>query len=236
MSSLWIFSSCNESTTNDDEIIPTEGLVIEEYVFNGTRQRFCSVFGYEGIDTNINIPAMHDEMEVLWVNESAFLGNEIITSVTLNDVMIGIEDKAFSDCSNLETIDMSRSILSHIDKYAFSNCTKLKVVKFPEIKDQIDLYNYPGLTLREGAFSGCTELTEITLPQKISRIDKYVFAGCENLTTVNYLGTKAEWEAISKGGYKDLYDHGRTIYRNIFDEGKEMTIHCTDGDVIYSLN
>ena len=72
-----IFSSCNESTTNDDEIIPTEGLVIEEYVFNGTRQRFCRVFGYEGIDTNINIPEMHDEMEVLWVDESAFLGNDI---------------------------------------------------------------------------------------------------------------------------------------------------------------
>ena len=230
-----IFSSCDESTT-DDEIIPTEGLVIEEYVFEGTRQRYCRVFGYEGTDTNINIPEMHDEMEVLCVDEAAFSGNEIITSVTFNNVMVAIDDKAFSDCSNLETIDMSRSFLSHIDKYAFANCTKLKVVKFPEIKDQIDLYNYPGLTLREGAFSGCTVLTEITLPQKISRIDKYVFAGCENLTTVNYLGTKAEWEAISKGGYSDPYDHGRVIFRNIFEEGKEMTIHCTDGDVIYSLN
>ena len=61
------------------------------------------------------------------------------------------------------------------------------------------------------------KLTTLTLPTTITRIEAYIFYS-PNLTTINYNGTKAQWNAIEKD---ELWD----------DSTGEYTIYCSDGNV-----
>jgi len=64
------------------------------------------------------------------------------------------------------------------------------------------------------------QITELTIPRSVTYIGDAAFNGCTRLSTVNYLGTIAEWNAITKGNYK--WTSPANIPAN--------TIHCTDGD------
>ncbi len=58
----------------------------------------------------------------------------------------------------------------------------------------------------------------LTLPIGLTEIGEDAFRGCFSVTTLTYLGTKAEWNAIKKGENWNL--------------GAAFTVvHCTDGDV-----
>ena len=52
-----------------------------------------------------------------------------------------------------------------------------------------------------GVFEGCN-LTSITIPDSVTRIENWAFSSCQNLTTINYTGTQAEWNAIE--GIEDV--------------------------------
>lgn len=51
------------------------------------------------------------------------------------------------------------------------------------------------------AFEGRTDLTSITIPASVVNIGELAFGICESLTTINYEGTKAQWNAIAKHEY-----------------------------------
>ena len=48
----------------------------------------------------------------------------------------------------------------------------------------------------DGAFQGSV-ITSITIPDSVTSIGSGVFAGCSGLTTVNYIGTQEQWNAIT---------------------------------------
>ena len=68
------------------------------------------------------------------------------------------------------------------------------------------------------AFRGCSKLTSITISDSVTCIGNYAFNGCSNLQKIYYNGTKAQWEAISKGYAWDS-DTGNYI------------VYCTDGNI-----
>ena len=68
------------------------------------------------------------------------------------------------------------------------------------------------------AFWDCTSLAGITIPSSVTSIGRYAFGGCTSLTSINFLGAKAEWDAITKGSRWD-------------DFTGDYTIHCADGDI-----
>lgn len=69
----------------------------------------------------------------------------------------------------------------------------------------------------------CIDLISITISDNISRIGDFAFVECSNLTTINYSGTQAEWNAIDFG--------------NQWNSGcGEITVHCTDGDITIPAN
>ena len=48
--------------------------------------------------------------------------------------------------------------------------------------------------------SSCSSgLTSITIPDSVTSIGSSTFEGCSGLTSITFNGTKAQWNAISKG-------------------------------------
>jgi hypothetical protein len=98
--------------------------------------------------------------------------------------------------------------VSVISANARKNDTDLTAVSFPSSLTSI------GAT----AFYGTTSLTEITLPESLTSIGASAFATTSTTSlAITYLGTKAEWNAISKG--------------NNWSKKRSLTIACSDGTI-----
>jgi hypothetical protein len=69
------------------------------------------------------------------------------------------------------------------------------------------------------AFVSHKDITTITIPKSMIKINSYAFNLCDNLTTINYKGTMDEWNNVILG-------------MNVNYKCPEITVHCTDGDVI----
>lgn len=48
------------------------------------------------------------------------------------------------------------------------------------------------------AFHYCTSLASVTIPASVTSIGKYAFLVCTSLTSLDYDGTKEEWENIDR--------------------------------------
>lgn len=92
----------------------------------------------------------------------------------------------------MENITLPDSITS-IGKQAFYYCSSLKSITIPDGVTSIGDYS----------FCLCSSLKSITIPSKITEIGNSAFYGCTLLDTVNYKGSKEQWEKIninSSGG------------------------------------
>ena len=90
----------------------------------------------------------------------------------------------------------------------FYECSNLTNVTIPNSVTSIGL----------GAFLNCSSLTSVTIGNSVTSIGEQAFSGCGKLTSITFQGTKAEWNAISKGSG---WNNNTGNY----------TIHCTDGDI-----
>ena len=79
----------------------------------------------------------------------------------------------------------------------------------------IDGYEVTGIGVQ--AFDDCNSLISVTILESATSIGDYAFSGCR-LTTINYNGTIAEWQALPKGTDWD-YDT------------PDYTVYCTDGEI-----
>ena len=130
------------------------------------------------------------------------------TSVIPTDGSVtSIGNYAFYNCSGLTSITLPNSVTS-IGLGAFNACTGLTSIIIP------DSVTYIG----QNAFKYCRGLTSVTIGNGVTRIDGYAFEDCTGLTSITFNGTKAQWNAISKGyGWNDSVPATQVI--------------CTDGTV-----
>ena len=80
---------------------------------------------------------------------------------------------------------------------------------------------YNGMRVTEvgsAAFENYSSLTSIKIPNSVTTIGDDAFLYCSRLTSINYNGTKAQWNAISKGSEWNW-------------ETGNYTIYCTDGNI-----
>ena len=120
-----------------------------------------------------------------------------LTSITIPDSVTSVGFRAFSDCTNLETITIPKN--ATFSSGTFSNCTSLKNVKFSSGIEKIPnhLFNSSNLNsltsitipdsvtdIGSSAFSGCTGLTSITIPDSVTSISNLSFSGCTGLTSI----------------------------------------------------
>ncbi len=67
-------------------------------------------------------------------------------------------------------------------------------------------------------FNDCFYITSVLIPDSVTRINSGAFAGCRNLKSIIFQGTKAQWNDITFGnGWNS--NTGNYV------------IHCTDGDI-----
>ncbi len=151
-----------------------------------------------------------DDGSVAIIGDIAFEYLENITSITIPDTVTHIKS-AFISCTNLTKVSIPDSV-KYIGNDAFTNCEKLEDITIPESVEYIG----------PSAFFGCAELENIILPSKIKAIDEFTFTFCSNLksivipngvktigmsafrecpslTDIYFMGTKNEWDSITKG-------------------------------------
>ncbi|MDE6537639.1 MAG: leucine-rich repeat protein [Muribaculaceae bacterium] len=66
-----------------------------------------------------------------------------------------------------------------IGEYAFSDCTEIQSITFPNTLQNID----------KGAFQNCESITQLMLPESLKQIDSDAFYGCENIESITCLAT-----------------------------------------------
>lgn len=76
--------------------------------------------------------------------------------------------------------------ITKISEDIFSGFYNLEKVEF-----------YSEIEICEASFFGCKNLQEINFYRGVKNIGDNAFAGCSNLTTITYSGTKVEWNAVA---------------------------------------
>lgn len=128
-----------------------------------------------------------------------FSGNTNITGITFKDgsKITSIGDHAFTDCSQLKTINNVPADLTDIKEWCFEN-TALESVDLSNtnvtiMKDGVFFHNesLTSIQLPNGlekfwnnAFNGCTALNNIVMPSTVNQICDNVFQNCTSLSNV----------------------------------------------------
>ena len=179
-------------------------------------------------DTTVTNITLHSD--TVGIGNSAFSDCIRLMSITIPDGVTSIGSGAFYACSSLTSITIPNGVTS-IGSYAFSDCSSLTGITIPDSVTSIGSYAFSGcsgltsITIGNGvtsigdyAFADCSILTSITIGNGVTSIGDYAFAGCSILTSITFNGTKAQWNAITKGSDWNKYTGS-------------YTVHCTDGDI-----
>ncbi|MCM1546011.1 MAG: leucine-rich repeat protein [Clostridiales bacterium] len=155
------------------------------------------------------------------IGENAFHKNERIKSVDMCGSVKSIGNRAFYDCVNLESVTFCEG-LKAIGDLAFQSCEKLKDVTLPDGVESIgeaafgNCYRIEKFAFPDGIkaisrrmFRECKGLKEVTIPASVEFIGSFAFGRCGNLKTINFGGTKEQWDAVTKENNWDSSTGGK---------------------------
>ena len=127
-----------------------------------------SVFMFSGITEVKNFAGT----SVSKIESMAFYISKL-TQIEFPESLVSIDYSAFYGCSELTRVGgLQNTKVTQILDDAFSGCSKLKNVIFPQTL----------LTLGGGAYSGCSALTSVTFNSNLKTIGANAFEGCSSLS------------------------------------------------------
>ena len=125
------------------------------------------------ISGDVTIPSTLGGYPVTSIGTRAFAWCENITSITIPDGVISIDEGAFDCCTGVQTITIPDSVTS-IGERAFAWCENLTSITIPG-----------GVTsIGESMFYYCSKLTSVTLPSSVTNIGRSAFEGCASITSI----------------------------------------------------
>ena len=186
--------------------------------------------GYKTL-TSIQIPD-----SVTRIGASAFEGCSALTAVTLPESLTVIGARAFANCEKLDISTLPGNLISIGENAFLGTALYLREDAWEDLvlvvdgyllraRDTIsDHYTVPDSVrlIADGAFSSCIELTKIKIPKTLQYIGIRSFSYCRKLDRLEYGGTQAQWEALTKS---DDWSYGMGFH----------TIACTDGSITPSI-
>ncbi len=193
--------------------IPENVSYIDPSAFNE-----CNITGLDLDKDNANFKEIDGMLYNSDVTRFAYVPDgitKICIPATINNIDNAFDNKAF-----LETVTFEEgSILDNIGIYAFSNCSNLKSVQIPESVKSIrygaflsctNLENIvlPSklVTIEEMAFNGCQRINTIRLPATVSEVGWDAFTECYNIES--FTVSLDNPYLVMKDGV--LYDKGKT--------------------------
>lgn len=170
-----------------------------------------------------------DPLEYMnYIPARCFMGAPELVSFTAPENIKRVDSQAFESCLNLTDIILPDSV-SYIGFRAFSYCKKLKNIALPSKLTVVDNYAFNDcqclenivlpdslIQIGECCFASCVNLKNVVIPTSMQIIGCRAFEDCINLKSIEYLGTKDQWNRISKG------------YEFVT---RKAIVHCTDWDV-----
>lgn len=156
-----------------------------------------SLYNYYGEEKDITLPSTVFNRKVTSVYAHAF-ENSQLTSVTIPDNYLKIEENAFYGCESLASVKIS-STVTEIGNMAFGSCAALAEVDFADA-NSLTLLGYSAfsgdtalksvalpsslLTINGGAFAE-TGLTSVELPDSVTALGSQAFMNCAELAVVS---------------------------------------------------
>lgn len=131
------------------------------------------------------------ESDIVFTTDTAAHGFDFpknVVSVILHEGLTSISSYAFYEFENLVNIYIPKSVTS-IGNSAFKYCKGLTSIEIPENVTVIEQF----------AFSHCS-LKSVTIPASVNTIGQAAFYSNRSLKTINYRGTKDQWNNIKNGG------------------------------------
>lgn len=125
------------------------------------------------------------------IGNSAFSNCTNLTTVELGDGVTSIGKSAFLKCTQLPSITIGSGVIS-IGTSAFSGCTALTNA------------NIGSGAIGESAFNGCTSLTNVTLGNGVTSIGRNAFLKCKALTSMNIGSSVKTIESYAFSGCEAL--------------------------------
>ena len=185
--------------------------------------------GAYDVDGNLICELTREEVEADYNYRSIFEKKEHpseernkIVEVVIPEGTTKIGSWAFSNCTNLTTVNIPNSVTS-IGDCVFYDCKSLTTIDIP---DSIT-------TIGSNAFSGCTSLATINIPDSVTSIGGGTFYRCSNLTTINIPDSMTSISGTFNGCTSltsiDIPDSVTSIGQNAFRECSNLkTINIPD--------
>lgn len=194
---------------------------------------YVTFSAYYGDETTIDIPENYNGLPVTALG--GYLFNERpVTSVSLPNSLKTIGNRSFRKCTELKSVNLPES-LEIIGTGAFqgsgltgkvvipSSVKEIRENAFYEAKNITEINIPEGITTIAKNSFRAIGITEINIPLSVTSIGEYAFRDSKQFATINYGGTKIQWESITKGNGWAL------IAAQPFCD---LTVKCTDGEII----
>jgi hypothetical protein len=130
---------------------------------------------------------------------------ENVENVIIPDNVTKICDSAFGFQRSLASVTIPNGV-TEIGSSAFKSCISLKTVIIPDSVVKLD------------GFTDCSSLESIVIGAGVTDINWMTFCGCKSLVSVEFRGTKAQWEAIVKK-------------ESTFSQTQVKSVKCSDGEI-----
>ncbi len=177
------FAFGEKGTVVKDNITIYAKLSLRDYndgtVFTLKEDNTYAITGYTGDDADIITPVKYRGLAVTEISANAFKDNKTIKSVKIANSIKTIGDKAFTGCTELQTIEISPSENLYIGDDAFLT-TGLKKVITGSISDWCKIsFNDPDsnpVFIARCLYIGEEKITKIEIPTDVIKINAYAFA------------------------------------------------------------
>ena len=174
----------NWDTNKDGELSHGEAAKVTSIrkFFRGTTiqsfdelQYFTSIdeIGVETFKQCKNLSTITIPQNVIWIEESAFSGCNSLVDIIIPTDITWIGDSAFLNCNKLENITIPNNV-TVLGSAAFQGCTNLTTAITSN-----NITKIGGTT-----FYGCSSLTQIVIPQNVTSIGSSAFSNCNKLTEI----------------------------------------------------